>query len=147
MKAWRLCEILIRQLHTANTRQRKLLQIGLTVYAQTRVSWPIVSKSTREQTLCEHNRTPNALYPIIILATYHQCIRCIILQEVHQKLNTRTYTERTPEILVHGTLRWCYISAHCDLISQRPVIFEHGSREFEAISHAPLSRDTLFFHI
>ena len=35
-----------------------------------------------KQTRCKHNRTPNALYPIIILVTY---------QQLHQQLHTRTY--------------------------------------------------------
>ena len=32
-----------------------------------------------------------------------------------------------------------------DLISRRPMLSEHRSRDFEAIGHAPLSRDTFFF--
>ena len=62
---------------------------------------------------------------------------CAVLDPLH--------TDRTPEILNHGKLRWFYISANGDCLSRRPMLFEHGSRDFEAISHAPLSRDTFFF--
>ena len=34
-----------------------------------------------------------------------------------------------------------------DFTSWRPMLFEYVSRDFEAISHSPLSRDTLFFYI
>ena len=62
-----------------------------------------------------------------------------------------------------NTLRYCMKSFHIftrrelpryqntehygDFISRQPMLFEHGSRDFEAISHVPLSRNTLFFYI
>ena len=87
MKVWRLCEILIRQLHTVNTRKLNLLHIWLIVHARTRVSRPIVSENTREQTICKQNRTPNALYPIIILVTYiSNCISNYIREHIMSKI-------------------------------------------------------------
>ena len=49
--------------------------------------------------------------------------------------NSRDISSRNITVMLYLGALWFYIST------------TRAFREFEAISHAPLSRDTLFFHI